>query len=75
MIHPGQRMQQPAGETAGYADLLVREHRLRQREGRKRNHEARKYAKGHGSAVSCHVVERTRKRRPKNQNIDTDPIA
>jgi hypothetical protein len=75
MIHPGQRMQQSAGETAGYADLLVREHWLRQRQGRKRYYEARKYAKEHGSAVSRHVVERTRKRRPKNQNIDTAPIA
>jgi hypothetical protein len=37
MIHPGQRMQQPAGQTAAHTHLLVRECRLRQGESGKRN--------------------------------------
>jgi hypothetical protein len=35
MIHPGQRMQQPAEEAPGHAHLLVREGRLRQDDKRK----------------------------------------
>ncbi len=68
-------MQQPAGEPASHTHLLVREHGLRQSESYKRNRETWENTGGHGSTVSCHVVTSTRKRRPKNQNIDTEPIA
>jgi hypothetical protein len=68
-------MQQPAGEPTGHTHLLVRERGLRQSENCKRNHETWENTGGHVSTVSCHEVASTRKSRPKNQNIDTEPIA
>jgi hypothetical protein len=68
-------MQQPAGEPTGHTHLLMRERGLCQSESNKRNHQTWENTSGHDSTVSCHVVASTRNRRPKNQNIDTEPIA
>jgi hypothetical protein len=74
MIQPRQRVQESPGKAAAHRHLLMRIRGLCDYDSCKRKQDWGD-AERHSAKAVCHVVASTRRRRPKNQNMDTEPIA